>query len=233
MGDVLVLQHHPCEGPAGIGTALTRHGATLRVVRVFAGEPVPGSLGAAAALVVMGGPMGVYETDRYSHLTAELRLIEQALAHDRPVLGVCLGSQLLAAALGARVYPGVKEIGWYDIERTTGATTDPLAGEFPARFTAFVWHGDAFDLPGGATRLASSAATENHAFRFGRHAYGLLFHLEVDEPQVRAMTAAFADELTAAAIPPNRVVDGIAAHLQPLRTLGDRVFDRFADLIRS
>src|SRR4029450_1905271 len=149
-----ILQHVACESAGAIGDALQRQGIAQRVVRIFAGEPVPrgltgGGLGVrgggvwltAAGLVVVGGPMGVYESDRYPHLLDELRLIEDALRRERPLVGVCLGSQLVAAALGARVYPsGFKEIGWYPVDLTDAALTDPVLGRAPRRFTAFVWH---------------------------------------------------------------------------------------------
>jgi len=226
--EVLVLQHVACEGPAAIGAALQRRGLGLRAVRADAGDPVPERLD-AAALVIMGGPMGVYEADRYPHLRDELRLIEDALQRQRPVLGVCLGSQLLAAALGARVYPsGGKEIGWHRMDLSDAAASDALFRAIPRSFTALAWHGDVFDLPAGAVHLASSALTERQAFRYGDDAYGLLFHLEVDQPQVAAMVAAFADELAAAAIPPASILDGAPRHLDTLGPLGAAVFDRFA-----
>src|SRR5262247_282272 len=159
-----ILQHVACETAAAIGDALQRQGIAQRVVRIFAGEPVPREL-TDDALVVMGGPMGVYESDRYPHLLDELRLIEDALRRERPLIGVCLGSQLVAAALGARVYPGgFKEIGWYPVELSTAAQDDPLFGDVPRRFTPLVWHGDVFDLPRGAVSLASSALTAHQAF---------------------------------------------------------------------
>jgi GMP synthase (glutamine-hydrolysing) len=229
MAEAIVLQHVACESPGAIGDALQRHGLGLRVVRIDAGEPVPSTLAAAGGLVVMGGPMGVYETDRYPHLRAELRLIEDALRRDRPVLGVCLGSQLLAAALGARVYPGgYKEIGWYPVTLTDAAATDRLLRDAPRSFTALVWHGDVFDLPAGAVRLASSELTEHQAFRYGDSTYGLLFHLEVTAAQLEAMTAAFADEIAAAGVPAAAIIGGARVHLSSLRAIGARAFDRFA-----
>src|SRR4029453_12808101 len=135
------------------------------------------------------------EGDQYPHLRHELRLIETALRHNVPILGICLGSQLLAATLGARVYPGQqKEIGWYPITLKDNASQDRLWHEIDCRFTALHWHGDVFDLPPGAVSLASSALTEHQAFRYGDRAYGLLFHLEVTPSQLQEMVQTFQGE---------------------------------------
>jgi GMP synthase (glutamine-hydrolysing) len=232
MSDVLVLQNCAPEGPGAIGDALARCGHAVRIVQGYAGETVPATLGTAAALVVMGGPMGVYEADRHPQLRDELRLIEDAVRRHRPVLGICLGSQLLAAALGARVYPsGGKEIGWYRITLRDAAANDPLLRAAPREFTALCWHGDVFDLPSGAVPLASSAMTEHQAFRYGDNAYGLLFHLEATQAQVEAMVADFADEVTAAKTSPDALLSGAAQHIPAVSALGAQVFDRFARTI--
>ncbi len=181
-----MLQHAAPEGPAAVGHALQRRGVGMKTIRIDQGAAVPRSMDGAAGLVVMGGPMGVYEADRYPHLPAELRLIEAALEAELPILGVCLGSQLLAAALGARVYPsGRKEIGWHEVRLRDAARKDPVWGGVDDRFVGFHWHGDIFDLPKGAAPLAGSALTKEQAFRAGDRAYGILFHLEVGESEIR------------------------------------------------
>jgi GMP synthase (glutamine-hydrolysing) len=232
MSDVLVLQNCAPEGPAAIGDALVRAGHVPRVVHAYGGAPVPARLDAAEALVVMGGPMGVYEADRYPQLRDEMRLIEDAVRRGRPVLGVCLGSQLLAAALGGRVYPsGRREIGWYPITLNAAAATDTLLQAAPREFIALCWHGDVFDLPVGAVGLASSAMTEHQAFRYGEHAYGLLFHLEATPAQVERMVADFPDELISADVSPEALLRGAGEHLPAVSALGAQVFDRFAHSI--
>jgi GMP synthase (glutamine-hydrolysing) len=129
-------------------------------------------MGDAAGLIVMGGPMGVYEEARFPFLRRERNLIERALADRVPVLGICLGSQLLASALGAPVRKGLrKEIGWHPVYLEDAAGDDPLFRETPVEFDAFHWHGDVFDLPTGAVRLAHSSLTEYQAFRYGENAY--------------------------------------------------------------
>jgi GMP synthase (glutamine-hydrolysing) len=232
MSDVLVLQHAAPEGPAAIGDALKRRGVGMRTLRLDQGAAVPASAEGLAGLVIMGGPMGVYEADRHAFIPGELRLIERAADAGLPILGVCLGSQLLAAALGAKVYPsGRKEIGWHEVRLRPAARKDALWHGTDERFTGFHWHGDVFDLPKGASPLASSALTEHQAFRAGENAYGLLFHLEVGEVQIRDFVKTFADELAAAKIPAAPILDGIASHLKALQHLGAQVFDRWAALL--
>lgn len=148
------------------------------------------------ALIVLGGPTGAYETSRYTFLTAEIELIRRCLGERTPVLGICLGAQLLAAAAGARVYPGKagKEIGWAEVELSEAGTADALWAGFPRRFATFHWHGDTFDVPAGAEVLASSERYVQ-AFRLGTRAYGVQFHPEVVPRHLEAWITAYQLEL--------------------------------------
>ena len=179
-----------------------------RPVRIDQGQAVPRAL---------DGPLrGLWSwADRWAstrriaipHLRDELRLIEAALHAGVPIIGVCLGSQLLAAALGARVYPAPqKEIGWYDVYLRDSAHTDRLWQGVALTFTPLHWHGDVFDLPAGAVALASSALTEHQAFRYGDSAYGLLFHLEMGRRQIAAMVETFRDEVVGAGVAPETIL---------------------------
>jgi GMP synthase (glutamine-hydrolysing) len=229
-----VIQHVAEEGPGLVAVALGREGLAVEVTRVDLGEPVPEDLDGAAGLVVMGGPMGVYEVDRYPHLRDELRLVAAALRAGAPVLGVCLGSQILAAALGARVAPAPeKEIGWLPVTGTPAAAADALFGPLPPRFVALCWHGDAFELPAGATSLASSAKTEHQAFRYGDRAYGVLFHLEATEPVVKAMAGAFRDELAGAGVSVEALIAETRQHAAACAGIGVPFFQRWAALARG
>lgn len=229
---VLVIQHVAAEGPGRIEERLTLAGERVDIVRVDRGEPIPESLEEHDALIVMGGPMGVYETDRYPHLTRELRLIEAAVIREAPVLGICLGSQLLAAALGARVYPAKqKEIGWFPVQLTEAAHHDALFRDGAQHFEPLHWHGDIFDLPKNAIPLARSALTEIQAFRYGTSAYGLLFHLEATGEQIHGMIDAFSNELSEAGVDAALFAEHTPAALRLLEPVAVHVLDRFIDLI--
>lgn len=159
-----------------------------------------GAVQAAAAadlLVVLGGPMGVYEADRYPFLAAELALLRARLAARRPVIGVCLGAQLIAAAAGAKVYPGDAgfEVGYGMLTRAPGADGHPLGRALPEAFPALHWHGDTFDPPPGATLLASSPRYPQQIFAVGDYALGLQCHLEVGREEIEAFVTGNAGDL--------------------------------------
>lgn len=229
MRDILVLQHAECESLGAIKQAVTNKGLRAEYIRTFAGESVPDSIGDAAALIVMGGPMSVYEKDRYPFLADELRLIRQGIAAGRAVLGVCLGSQLLAEALGGVVGKGRgKEIGWHEVSLNDQAENDPLLGGLPRRFMGFHWHGDVFTLPSGAVPLASSGLTDCQAFRYTNKVHGFLFHLEVTQDLLRGMVRNFEDELRESALDGARIEADAERHLGPLSAIGGQVFERWA-----
>ena len=228
--NVLILQHVRPEPPGTIADALDETGLSYRTIQIFQNEPVPDSLN-ADGLIVMGGPMGVDDLDARPHLRREINLIEQALREELPLLGVCLGSQLLAHALGANVQPGPqKEIGWYEITLTDTAANDPLFQNIEDSFTAFHWHGDVFTLPDGAVSLAQSAQTKHQAFRYGDTAYGLLFHLEVTSEMVADMTQAFANELREEGLDGTPIRQASTAHTSEVEHVAKAVFGRWARL---
>jgi GMP synthase-like glutamine amidotransferase len=181
---ILILQHHPLEHAGVFAETLQRAGAQLEVVRQFAGECCPAELTRYQGLIVMGGPMSVGDEEEHPWLLDERALIQQAIVSDTPTLGVCLGSQLIASVAGAPVAPGpVAEIGWHRIVPTPDAAQDPLFRD-ATPFAALEWHRDAFPLPPDAVGLAASARYPVQAFRLRQRVYGLLFHLEIDEPLI-------------------------------------------------
>jgi GMP synthase (glutamine-hydrolysing) len=175
---VFAFRHVPFEGLGYIADALGEHGLDCRIIDLWQDSPEMPDMAAVSGLIFMGGPMSV--NDDLPWLRQEERLIRKAAERGVPVLGVCLGAQLIARALGARVYRNrAKEIGWFDIDQHAGAARDPLFRGLPSRATVFHWHGENFDLPSGAELLASSEACAHQAFRCGTNIYGLQFHLEV------------------------------------------------------
>jgi GMP synthase (glutamine-hydrolysing) len=229
---VLALQHIDVEPPGLVASAVEAAGGSVQTVRVFEGAPIPRELERYAGLIVMGGPMSVYDAGSYPHLLEEARLIERALSAHLPFLGICLGSQLLASVLGAEVYPGSrKEIGWFPVTLEPEARADAVFSGLPPSFTPMHWHGDVFDLPAGATPLARSAQTKNQAFVFGDRAYGVLFHLEYTVPQVDEMARLFADELRSSDVPPEALRAGARAHGPAAEALGLGLYSRWMDLV--
>jgi len=173
---VAVIRHIPFEHLGRIGPALDAAGLIYRYFDLFAGA-APADAARSPALILMGGPMSANDADEY--LQFELRLIEATASAGKPVLGVCLGAQLIAKALGARVYRNaVKEIGWFPLHFTEAGKADALLGGLPDPSTVLQWHGETFDLPSGAVHLAWSEGCRNQAFRYGTHVYGFQFHLE-------------------------------------------------------
>ncbi len=181
------LQHVPFEPPAGVAAWALRKGHTLRGCRLYRGEPLPG-LHDFDWLVVMGGPMSVHDEALYPWLTGEKKLIARAIEARKRILGVCLGAQLLADVLGAKVRRSQhQEIGWFPVHLTPqGDSSGPLR-DFPQPFPAFHWHGEALEIPAGAVHLAETEACKNQAFEFGGTIVGLQFHLEVTRGGVRAL----------------------------------------------
>jgi len=178
--EVLVLQHIACEPPGVYEDVLNERGAAICRVELDEGEPLPEDLRGFDAVIAMGGPMGAYEDAEHDWLAGEKEAIAGAVRAGVPFFGVCLGAQLLAASLGARVYRGpTPEVGVLPVTLTEEGRGDPVFSALPAEVPTLQWHSDTFDLPAGAVRLAGSPAYPNQAFRAGPAAYAVQFHLEV------------------------------------------------------
>ena len=181
---VHVLQHVPFEGLGSIGAWLEARGAEITYTRFWTDDPVPPADG-LDLLIAMGGPMSVNDEAELPWLRAEKRLVREAIAEDVAVLGVCLGAQLIASAVGARVYRApLKEIGWFPVR---AVTDEPGLLRLPPECTVFHWHGETFDLPAGARLLARSAACEAQVFQLKGNVVGLQCHLEVTPASLRAL----------------------------------------------
>ncbi|MEI8340999.1 MAG: type 1 glutamine amidotransferase [Verrucomicrobiota bacterium] len=191
------LQHMGCEGTGKIAGWISEHGHAVSSTHLYRGEKLPDN-DAFDFLVIMGGPMNIYEYRNHPWLPEEKQFIRRAIDSGKLVLGVCLGAQLIADVLGAKIYQNAKmEIGWYPVRFNDAKKTVRGFEDFPDELTVLHWHGDTFDLPEGALRLAESDACRNQAFAFGQRVIGLQFHIEMDEPDV----AAFLDDILPEPVP--------------------------------
>lgn len=191
-----ILQHVPFEGPGSIASWLEGAGYETTGTRLFETAVLPDTKG-LDLLVIMGGPMSVNDEDSIPWLVSEKRFIRKAVASGMPVLGICLGAQLIASAMGARVYRNaVKEIGWFPVYGVSSG--DSSVFRFPPSEKVFHWHGETFDLPPGAVRIAGSDGCENQAFQLGRSVIGLQFHLETTPEAAQALVSNCRDELVPA-----------------------------------
>jgi len=187
------LQHVAAEGPAYIADWLAEAGHALTITRLYDGERLP-EVPDVDLLVVMGGPMGANDDATVSWLAGEVAFIREVIGAGIPVLGVCLGAQLVARALGAAVHANPEpEVGWFPVRSVAHARDDAFT--FPTELTVFHWHGDTFELPEGAVRLASSDACANQAFQFGDRVLALQCHLEVTPEAVAGMVATFGEHV--------------------------------------
>lgn len=234
MSKVWVLQHHPAENLGLIAEALESAALAWQYVRVFDGQPIPADMKGAGGLIVMGGAEAVYQLDRYPYLRSEMALIENALKSGKPVIGICLGSQLLAAVLGANVRRGAqKEIGWYPVRLRPEASEDRLFRGLPSEFVACHWHGDVFDLPAGAVPLASSELTEFQAFRHGDKAWGLLFHAEMTDRTIATLVNENTEGLKRVGIDGDAILAEAPERLATLEQIAGTIFGHWAAPIQG
>jgi GMP synthase (glutamine-hydrolysing) len=242
--DAIVLQHTPTEGPERIATLLAARGISCETRALHDGAPVPDVIGRDQLLVVMGGPMGVADAGsaRYPFLAAEIAFLRRLLARDAPVIGICLGSQLLAAAAGARVYPNMRpgpdgkpaparEVGWGPIDLHN--ITEPALAGLPPQPLVVHWHGDTYDLPPGAVHLASTPLCRHQAYRIGR-AFGLQFHPELERETIATWVREDADYVRGALGPEGgaRILADTERHYAAARPIWDRLLGNILGLMQ-
>ncbi|MCB9784146.1 MAG: type 1 glutamine amidotransferase [Candidatus Omnitrophica bacterium] len=232
MKPVLYIQPIGCEGPGLIESTRPEFVPTV-MCRPAIGHAIPPNPIDYSAIVCLGGPMGVYETDKHPWIEDLISLVRESIHKRVPFLGICFGSQILAAAAGAKVEPtGIKEIGWEKIHLTEEGREDPLLAGFPQEIEVFHWHGDRWELPEGATLLASSEKCDHQIFRLGAKHFGFQCHLEVMAEDPPCWAEAYLDELNSSENVPTPEQIGIkTTEFHPkLTSQAKTVFDAFWDL---
>ena len=180
---ILIIKHVDVEGPGTIEEYFQNQGFELKTIELDKDDPLPRDFNGIEAVISMGGPMNVYEEDKYPFLRDEDFLLKRAIKEEIPFLGVCLGSQLIVKAYGAKVTKSpVKEVGWFKVRLENDGQQDPLFQGLDGEIDVFHWHEDMFEIPSSAKRLATADGCPNQAVKIGPCAYGLQFHVEVTEP---------------------------------------------------
>lgn len=236
MSRLLLFQHVAAEPLGTLDPLIRQRGHRIRFVNFERDPDARPDVDRYKGLVVLGGPMNVEDQAARPHLRTELAAIERMLELGRPVLGICLGAQLLARALGAPVHRHhTREIGWYPLQTTDAGRRDPVLAPLGAATPVFQWHGCRFDVPDSAVHLARSEGCEQQAFRYGRNAYGFQFHLEMDETLVDRWLAnpVYRAELEDAGLPhdADAIRTQTRAHIATMKRQADTVFNNFLDLV--
>lgn len=226
MKPIYIFRHIACEGPGYFGEYLNRYQIPSRLIAIDLGDSVPTSIADMGGLVFMGGPMSV--NDPLPWIDAELRLIRQAQQAELPVLGHCLGGQLIAKALGAQVQANaVREIGWHDVQQSVQSS--PWLAGLPLSFEAFHWHGETFGIPEGAVHLLESQWCRHQAFACGR-TLALQFHVEMAEYMVKEWASLYRKELAnpgTSVQSYDAMISDLQVHIKMLQTIADVIYDRW------
>ena len=233
----LIIKHNPSEGGGLFEKILKERGWEQEILPLYSGKVLPDSVDSYGLTLIMGGPMSANDEDRFPFLKKEIPFVRQMLKLGKPVLGICLGAQIMAKSLGARVYPGPhKEIGWYFLNQTPSAKSDPLFSLLDSYFLVFQWHGETFDLPNGGICLAGNEAYPSQAFRFGEWAYGLQFHFEVTEPMIKTWLGQWSEEIKKAKPQPSSALDILRdsrIYLERLQKQVRLFFGRYLELLEQ
>jgi GMP synthase-like glutamine amidotransferase len=231
MKPVAILRHARIEGPGHFAAYLERRSIPRRLIAIDGGEELPRDVRAFSGLALMGGPMSVH--DALPWIAPELELVREAVRNDVPVIGHCLGAQLMASAFGGEVHAApAKELGWGEVRVADNALAREWFGELQS-FEAFHWHGESFSNPPGATRLLTNSLCPNQAFAIGRH-FGMQCHVEMTEELVRSWCDAGRDEIAAGAGSPGvqtarEMLHGLERRLEALREVADLIYGRWCE----
>jgi len=232
--NILVFQNEECEHLGVFSKILNENNISYQYIKLYEEEEIP-NLNDYSAIIILGGPMNVYEERKYPFLKKENSSIKEALKINKPMLGICLGAQIIARAAGAKVYPAKrKEIGWFTLNLTTGGIENDVFRGLERQFTVFQWHGDTFDIPSGSIKLAKSNLFPNQAFSIGKTIYALQFHLEVTKKMILEWVNRYEDELVTLKeeVDPDEMLKSSEHHIQPLNNHAFLLFSNFLHLIR-
>jgi GMP synthase-like glutamine amidotransferase len=233
MQEILIFRHAPHEGPGYLADYLDRHHLPWRLIRIDENDPIPSSIDGVSGLVLMGGPMSV--NDPLSWIPQVTKLIQRAVAANVPVLGHCLGGQLISKALGGAITKNpVKEIGWLPVSRVDSPAAKPWLGDLPGEFEVFHWHGEKFSLPPGATHLLTSRDCANQAFVIG-NTLAFQCHIEMTGEMVREWARLGADDLAplcATVQNPQAMTAELDRRVERLQGIADKFYDRWIQGLR-
>ncbi|WP_455208481.1 type 1 glutamine amidotransferase [Kaarinaea lacus] len=228
MKPIAIFRHLECEGPGYFADFLDQHQLPHTLIRIDQNDSVPSSINAFSALVFMGGPMSV--NDDLEWIAQEISLIQQAANIDMPLLGHCLGGQLIAKALGGTITKNpVKEIGWHSVTKQPNPVSDDWLASLPDNFEVFHWHGETFSLPDGASTLLSSQYCTNQAFAVG-NTLALQCHVEMTTPMVKQWVAEYADELSTPSESLQSgelILENLEKKIKPLKSIADKIYQRW------
>lgn len=229
---ILIIKHIDIEGPGTFGDFLKEKGEEFRIIELGASDTLSMDLKGIKAVVVLGGPMNVDEENKYPFLKQENAFIQKVLKEEIPYLGICLGSQLLAKAAGAKVVKSpLKEIGWYNISLTPDGGKDPFLQGFREDEEVYHWHGDMFEIPANGALLATAPGCPHQAMRVGKNAYGIQFHVEVTDKSIKE----WCDEYSATDLPGRKehctvMLDGYKKNKEAFNRQANRLYENFLNL---
>jgi GMP synthase (glutamine-hydrolysing) len=226
----LIVKHVDLDGPGLIAACLSPERLPYQILALESCLHLP-KLDNLTHIVILGGPMNVYEEDQYPFLREEDLFIKEAIQRGKSILGICLGAQLIAKALGAKVFKApVKEIGWHDVSLTRIGSIDPIFSQLPKRFSVFQWHEDTFEIPHNAILIATSSLVPYQAFRYGNNAYGLQFHLEVTQAMIREWLETYEEEFKGPQpplFPKLRILADTEVKIEPYKQMGMKFLKSF------
>jgi GMP synthase-like glutamine amidotransferase len=232
--NILVFQNEECEHLGVFSKILNENNISYQYIKLYEEEEIP-NLNDYSAIIILGGPMNVYEERKYPFLKKENSSIKEALKINKPMLGICLGAQIIARAAGAKVYPAKrKEIGWFTIDLTIEGREDNVFKGLERQFNVFQWHGDTFDIPTESSKLATSNLIPNQAFSIGKTTYALQFHLEVTNQMISEWVNRYADELASLKeeVDTYKMMKCSEHYMQPLNKHASLLFSNFLRLLR-